>query len=564
MADKISETTAIMNELLGAFDKISKSQLSFVRDMNEKHEGLKQAHSSLTSKINSLLKDIEQVEQNVPKLKIKSKLTFVTQKTEPVKKPKTVKDTAEDKLEKAKYKKLDSFFTKKGSALKDFSAKSINISKSQIYIGKSNIPLGLEQKQSQSDLNYTAHDEIDPLELEQAKLLKEIRDSIGTLKGNGGSDDSLFGMLLGGFKDIVGAISKTVMGLGMMGAGGLAGAGLGAGLMSKFKFLGKFVSPLKKLSGGFGKGAKAILGVVKNPKIMLPMLAAGLMYGAYKGFNSDEVDELANAEQRMFGGPVDKNQLYVVGEKGPEFFRPNTDGTIIPMDPNKNDISEIMLFNRRLFRRVTNIITSIKDKFSEFVKIFTFKNLSGLIKNVIGAGVQKVKDVIVGAGQKLKNFGSAAKEKAVSVFSSTMNLLSGGENTMNLFSQQPVISPSLTPGNFSFKKPKPQIGGSYRIGTGRVPRDMNAQIHEGEMIFPKDMSDMLRAAAPLGEMLKTVATVSNQKNAAITLENNSKAVLPREFWMSVFIPKFAEMIKTKKQTSNAIMPNRIGNVFGVA
>ena len=83
------------------------------------------------------------------------------------------------------------------------------------------------------------------------------------------------------------------------------------------------------------------------------------------------------------------------------------------------------------------------------------------------------------------------------------------------------------------------------------------------MIFPKDMSDMLRAAAPLGEMLKAVATLNNTKTGSIPLENNSRQVLPREFWMTVFIPKFADMIKTKKVRPDSYMQTKISNVFGV-
>jgi hypothetical protein len=555
MADKITETTAIMNELLGAFDKISRSQLLFVKDMTAQHESLKSSHAQISTKVQNLLKNI--ADANIPKPE--NKIVQIVPKES---KKRFVRDSSEERKEKQRLAKLDNFFFKKGSAFKDLSSKSITISKSQIYIGKTNLPIGQIQKQSQSDLNYAAHDDVDPLELEQVQLLKEIRDRIGDVSGHE-SEDSLFGMLLGGFKDIASTIGKVIGGAGLLGGAGLAGAA-GAGLFSKFKFLSKFVAPMKKFGGIAGKGGKAILSLVKNPKVMIPMLGAGLLWGTYKALNGDAVEEMGTAEQRMFGGPVDKNKLYVVGEKGPEFFRPDTAGTIIPMDPNDKEVSEILGYNKRLFRRITNIVSNIKDKFENFVNLFTFQNLKKMITNIISSGVTKVKDTILGIGAKIKNFGTAAKDKAVSIISNTMNFMSGGSNIMNMFSQpQTVVNPLVTP-KFSFGgMKKPQIGGSYRIGTGRVPRDMNAQIHKGEMIFPKDMSDMLRAAAPLGEMLKAVATLNNTKTGSITLENNSRQVLPREFWMTVFIPKFADMIKTKKVRPDSYMQTKISNVFGV-
>lgn len=559
MADKITETTAIMTELLGAFDKISRSQLLFVKEMTEKHESLKVAHSSISKKVQSLLADIAEADKK--KISQKPVGIAVSPKEQP---KKFVRDSSADK-DKKKFAKLDSFFTKKGSAFRDLSAKTITISKSQIFIGKSNLAVGQQNKPSQSDLDYTANDEVDPLEIEQSKLLKEIRDKIGSLRG-GESGDSLFGLLLGGFKNIASAIGKSLMGLGTIGGAGLAGAA-GIGLLSKFKVLSKFISPMKKFGGIAAKGGKGVLGLVKNPKMIIPMIGAAMLHGVYKQLNSDSLEtaeELGGAEQRMFGGPVDKNKLYVVGEKGPEFFRPDSAGTIIPMDPNTKEISEVLTYNKRLFRRITSIVSTIKDKFGKFIKLFTFQSLKKMIVNIIGSGVDKVKDAIVGIGSKIKKFGSAAKEKAVSIFSSTMNFMTGGSTVMNMFSQQPEsqVSPLSLP-SFTFGAKKPSIGGSYRIGTGRVPRDMNAQIHKGEMIFPKDMSDMLRAAAPLGEMLKAVATLNNSKTGSITLENNSRQVLPREFWMTVFIPKFAEMIRTKKVRSESYMQNRITNVFGV-
>jgi hypothetical protein len=42
--------------------------------------------------------------------------------------------------------------------------------------------------------------------------------------------------------------------------------------------------------------------------------------------------EAANAKPRALGGPVSPSELYLVGERGPEFFIPNSAGNIIPND----------------------------------------------------------------------------------------------------------------------------------------------------------------------------------------------------------------------------------------
>jgi len=88
MADKITETTAIMTELLGAFDKISRSQLLFIRDMTTQHESLKSSHAQISTKIQNLLKNVTDTEVPKPEKKIvqivpkESKKRFVRDSSE--------------------------------------------------------------------------------------------------------------------------------------------------------------------------------------------------------------------------------------------------------------------------------------------------------------------------------------------------------------------------------------------------------------------------------------------------------------------------------------------------
>ena len=44
------------------------------------------------------------------------------------------------------------------------------------------------------------------------------------------------------------------------------------------------------------------------------------------------IKKYENYEPKAKGGPVSANSLYLVGEKGPEFFIPNSAGNIIPND----------------------------------------------------------------------------------------------------------------------------------------------------------------------------------------------------------------------------------------
>jgi tape measure domain-containing protein len=78
---------------------------------------------------------------------------------------------------------------------------------------------------------------------------------------------------------------------------------------------------------GFQEFATSILGDIAR------IVARLLMLQAIEGLSGiPGLGGLANLVGKAAGGPVNKNQPYIVGEEGPEIFNPATSGTIIPAD----------------------------------------------------------------------------------------------------------------------------------------------------------------------------------------------------------------------------------------
>ena len=117
--------------------------------------------------------------------------------------------------------------------------------------------------------------------------------------------------------------------------------------------LGSFASILDQLGQiaiGVGIGIEAIKAALKtlNPVVAIAagvalITLAGIARGGIKnignsvGSGSISAGEGATfTNRREFGGPVAAGRAYIVGEKRPEIFVPNTNGTIIPKMPDMN------------------------------------------------------------------------------------------------------------------------------------------------------------------------------------------------------------------------------------
>jgi hypothetical protein len=100
----------------------------------------------------------------------------------------------------------------------------------------------------------------------------------------------------------------------------------------------------ESLSGGIKLGVKAAEALGPVGLALLPVFIAGavaLISGAFSkvggGGASPSVSAGSGstfANRREFGGPVSKGRAYIVGEKRPELFVPNTNGVIVPQVPS--------------------------------------------------------------------------------------------------------------------------------------------------------------------------------------------------------------------------------------
>jgi hypothetical protein len=111
--------------------------------------------------------------------------------------------------------------------------------------------------------------------------------------------------------DVMGAVSTAVEALAGFFSDTLvpALAQAGRGWDKLMGFIKPIVDAIKWLIDNTGKAVNAILD--------------------FQGYYVDETGQL-KAKHRAMGGPVMAGRGYMVGEKGPEWFRPNVSGSIIP------------------------------------------------------------------------------------------------------------------------------------------------------------------------------------------------------------------------------------------
>ena len=72
-------------------------------------------------------------------------------------------------------------------------------------------------------------------------------------------------------------------------------------------------------------------------------------------------------EGRMYGGPIQRNKTYMVGESGPELFRSNVGGSIIPNATNDNDLKNL----------VRELIDVVRDKDTD---VHVYTDLEGQVE----------------------------------------------------------------------------------------------------------------------------------------------------------------------------------------
>lgn len=182
------------------------------------------------------------------------------------------------------------------------------------------------------------------------KVIPAISDFVNSIGGEEGLKGvlntaidiikSIFGPVLEGFKKAFNSIKEAVMDnkteftalfdflkdfvaplLG--GALKLAVQGIGLALKVVINFVGDLIGGFQKLVGFIDRvidGIKSLINLVRNNPIVRGI--TGAIDNAFGG-------------ARAAGGPVMAGTTYLVGEKGPELFTPNTTGSIIPNNAGK-------------------------------------------------------------------------------------------------------------------------------------------------------------------------------------------------------------------------------------
>lgn len=544
MAGTPADITNMLNEALAATNKIAASQLEAAKNINDvqsknsdKAKKLTKTIRTTVDQLNLFHSDIDQKKEKKKKneTNISSFLKTTSALIEKVAKTKTVKEL----VKPVKKEKTDSLE-------KVYVSNSVLNVRGNLIVNSKNfkVPVNIDKK-SQSSEDFYRTDDVSAGNEEELKLLRSIESKLSF--SNGGS--SLFGELFGG----LGNLAKMFVGAAGAGIGGVAGSLFG---LSKFKKLGSLFKPLSKLkpSGVLKDSAK----LLKNPKILIPALIAGAGYTIYDsikaGVFTKDFDEMGNAEQREKGGPVISGKPYIVGEKGPELFKPRESGRIVPNHKlqshtdkyaNNSKVYESMFaLIREQNSKSSNLFKYFTDAFKKVIDFFRPSNILELIKQGVKKVIGKVKDVAGAAVDVVKDFGT----KVINTGSETVN---SGLNAIGLGDLKIPLIPDA---KSIFSPPSSPAAPARRIGDKNVPKDMKVSLHQDEMVIPAAQSEALRATAKL----------QNQPfNTKQTPQYVTKSQLGKEFWIDEFVPKFATMIKTDK-TQNRLVTYDIGNIFGVA
>jgi len=550
MATNPSDITNMLNEVMGAMNKLSTSQMASVQKLNDAQENASEKSRKLSRVIQTTVQQFDLFE-NIKEKKEKKK-------NDPV--DKLLKMTT-DLLKKTNITKPEKKVTKAKDVITPVTIENSNINvRGNLIMNSKSLPkiLGLgTEKKSQSLENFDMAEQ-DPILLEELKLLKSIETKLGTPGGTGGG---LFDALFGGLGNLI-----------KMFTGGAAGevGGLMAGMfgLNKFAKLKNLLNPIKAIQKSLPKIASAGK-LLKNPKMLIPALViggAGAIWSGMKmyegGVFTKPLDQIGNpeelnAEQREKGGSVYSGKPYIVGEKGPELFTPRETGKIVPNNQlrsqREDDTATSILELFKDYSKSSNkVFDYFVDKVNNVLDFIKPSNILDMVRKLLGKAADKVGDVI-----------DKTKEAAATAVTNVFNF--GKENVnkvTNVLGMGDVFNIPASESSETSKVPQPQISEpsisniprSYRIGSYSVPSDGPSKVHKDEMIIPAAQAELVRTAAKLQ---------NSQVSIPRTPEVVSNSQLPKEFWMEEFVPKFASMIKTKK-TNERIKEYTIGNVFGAA
>lgn len=522
MAKNPNDIAKVLNEMVKTLEQLSDAELESVQAILEKQK-----------EIISNNKKIEESKKELEKIRKKEELKEKNLRKEDSKTLKqrlsilTFLDRSNKKLEKG-----HSLDNKKESEMRlsmNFMKKLVENDRKQYSLFSSQ----MQVKQSSQDFDKKELDITPDLEI---RLLKDIDSKIDNLTSTKGG--GLLDFLMSSVKDILLKVVPESAGILEGVAGGSLLGGLGK-ILKKGKGATK-VGEEAAESGGLLK----VLEKIKNPKVALAagVIAAGA--GIYSAMGSDDSKDSGDTLQtRAKGGKVSRDDVYLVGENGPELFSPKDNGFIIPNHKlNYSDGGSGLGFNFNLFqdnfvKTFKNLLGKVSDGYSLVNKTFTEK-----LKTVY----DDVKNWVL---EKIDSVGKAAKEIKDNVENSISSLFSGIKKPIENTNQ-----------------PTPQS--TLKSSTENVPSmelskvDMSSLMNNTDQQLPQYKLD-IPSPNPIDNLMNNLPNFSDMKiqnNYTLTppnqvVQNNE---LDEKFWMNDFTKAFSDAIKIKNNTikvrSNTVSP----------
>jgi len=580
-----NDAAKILNEIYKTLETLSKTELESVEKIFEEHKKLLEADD----KIKNATKKLEALQKEERKTELK---TEIQEKKVTVSKKVILKNLTEAsrKLSKKEFRiGFDNSYTTKelglvvGNSLKSlkkmFSEKDVfkKLGSKQIRLPGDNSyttkELGLvvgnsikslkkmfskteEKPKSNSLLDFTRKEEHADIQEDQLHVLKQIDSKIDNLSMEGSG--SIFDFLKNGISSLLTGAGEVGAGAGGAGAVGLLGKlkglfGKGAGAAGGASEAGTVATEAGGASkagtvatdaaGGLGEleeigEAGSMLGKIATPATAVIAGAGLASYGAYKYFKSEDKDDSSQIVQpRQFGGDVQKNSPYLVGEAGKELFVPDRDGVIVPNHRLLKTSSESDLGSSFAI-----ILNDFKTGFNKNINLFvgkfnnTFTNLGKSISDRLSEWFDGVKNSLRDFGDKVKNIPSLIVNGAKDIIKNV-----GGAGKKLLGIKDKKEPTTTTPPDFMKFNKKSDSNVSE---TSDVLSQYNPV---PDVQIPKITPDIQANTFP--DMHVPKAAPEIQSNYSLKVSNqvsSDDGALNETFWMKQFLPTFASAIKIKK------------------
>ena len=565
-----NDAAKILNEIYKTLETLSKTELESVEKIFEEHRKLLEADDKIknaTKKLESLQKEEQktQLKTDIQEKKVSSsKKVILKNLTEASRKlskkefrigfdnshsTKQLGEVVGNSLKSLKKLFQEKDAKKKRIPFEKDSSKTISQTFSKMFSKPSP-----EKTKSQSLLDFTRKEEHTDIQEDQLHVLKQIDSKIDKLSME--DSGSIFDFLKNGISSLLTGAGEVGAGAGGAGAVGLLGKlkglfGKGAGAATTASKAGTVASGAGEL-GEIGE-AGSLLGKIANPTTAVIAGAGLASYGAYKYFSSEDKDQDSSqiVQPRQFGGDVQKNSPYLVGEAGKELFVPDRDGVIVPNHRLLKTSSESGLGSSFAI-----ILNDFKTGFNKNINLFvgkfntTFTTFGKSISDRLSEWFDGVKNGLRDFGDKVKNIPSLIVNGAKDIIQNTVD---AGKKFLGIKDKKEDATP--LPSDFMKFNKKTDNNVS---GTSDVLSQYNPV---PDVQISKTTPDIQTNTFPdmgIPKVSPEIKSDYSLKTSNVVRPDNE--FLDEAFWIKNFVPEFAKAIKIKK-TKDFSMSSPASSVF---